>query len=174
MKKKRCLIRLAGYALLLAVLTVTALCGCACQQGIPDYFSYQTSDFTAEIRGTLHGVPFSALLNGKTSATGERILHMTYLSPSVLSDVELERYPDGSVQILCGDLALSSDRDALAGLLLPADLLLSPPAEIVAVHKENGVTHLSLPNERTLALSQSGVPLSAASSNCSLDVVWWE
>lgn len=157
------------FACLFAVLGIAG-----CGKAVPDYLAYQNEDFSAEVKGTVNGMQFSALISAKMMGDGSgRLLSVSYLGFDPLDGIKIEAYPDGTASLTEDDLTIPSDRASLAGLLSPIELLLTDD-EIVSVRKEGELTVVTLPNQINITLSEDDVPVSLSSPAVAFDVVWWE
>ena len=168
--------RMGGVLLLLAVLLLVS-----CSSASPHYFAYAESEFRAELRGTLHGCVFSALIEQRADPedpAGEPLLLVEYLSPSELEGITVRAsrdISDATASASLGELTLTVARESVGGWLLPADLLLSlPTLPIERVERQEDGFLLTLGEGILLRVDEEGMPLSLQSEQITFEVVWLE
>lgn len=155
-----------------AVLVTVCVCGCR-SVSVSDYTAYQKEDFTAEASGEMNGVSFTALLSAVSTAEGEKMLSVSYLSSDALEGVRVELFPDGTVVVTRDGVELTSDRSAMEGLLAPV-LLLFPEGDLQTVHKESGKTRVAFDDGCEILLSERLIPVSVSCEEIMFEIAWWE
>lgn len=156
---------------MISVICLTVLMLVGCRSAIPNYFAYRENDFSAEVRGELHGMVFSASISFEETDDGASQT-VNYIGDGALSGVRVVCTGEGAcieregVSIPCG-------ADELSGLLAPLEVLLTE-AEILAVKKEGKNTVLTLSQDTFLTLNENLIPCAYSSPELCFDVVWWE
>ena len=161
--------RALALTLCLLILLLSS-CGIAKKN---DYLAFQNRSFTAEIQGVLNEIEFTAKITSACADGGLRDLCVEFLSPTVLEGVKVECLGDSKARLTCGDLVLPATSEDLNGLLSPLTALLDLQTPST-VQKLDENLLLSFPNQTTLLLSPSLIPLSLDSPSVSYSVVWWE
>ena len=153
------------FLLLLVVLVSWWGVGCAPLQGSTDYIH---SGGRGEVRGSMDGVEFSALIT--LSQKGE-ILQVEYTSPPSLCGLKLTAQGE-SCKVTLGEVRFVCNTDEVAGFLHPVSAFL-PHGEAKTVQKQGENTVLTYPNGGTLILSPRGEPLSFLGEGIDVRVIWW-
>ena len=155
---------IAVAALFLALLS--ALFGCARHT---DWLEVFRPAFEAEIDGSWHDQPFSALVAAeKAPAEGAREVTVTFYAPKELAGTVLKQAGDGTVTLTAGELTLQTDAFDDIFTLFPA------AAEVSEVTlTDEGHTAL-LGEGFSLTLLSDGTPYRATRGALSVTVVRFE
>ena len=164
-KKRWFSVILAAFAALFALTACTRF-------AVHDYFLHTEQCFRAEVRGTLCGEDFCAVVEGDFDNMGARVCKISYLSPDHLAGMSIEAFSNGTATVSFDGVAVSVSRDSVEGLLLPIDLLLLE-GEVETVRRNGACTILTLPDDVTLTLSDAH-PIAVAAPTVSFSVVWFE
>ena len=160
-----------SFALFLALLLLCGggMQGCAAQG---DYFDLFRGGFSAELKGELNGVAFSALLVATpVDENGARALTVTFYAPQGLLGTVAHRAADGGVTLSVGDVVLA---DAAAKGLAPLFDLFPTTGEVRQVSiTEEGYTKVE-GDGFALTFLPDGTPIRAAGVQITADVVRFE
>lgn len=157
--------------LFFALLVIFPLSSCQ-MRSTPPYFNFRSREFRAEITGTLHGIAFGAEL-WLTGTGDECELYIKYLSPTSLAGICIEQEPDGTCRLSRDGIEYETDKEALAGLLLPLSLLWESD-EILRVQKTAQGTELYLDNDLSIVIGDAGYPTYLESPSLTFSTVWWD
>ena len=162
----------AFSVLSVALAAVIFLTSCVQKLSPSDYFSHTDQRFRAEVRGTLYGEGFCAVVEADFAPTGVRISRISYLSPAHLAGVSVEDLGDGTATVSFDGASVAVTRASVSGLLLPIDLLLLE-GDVLTVRKDGDTTTVTLPDGLSLSLSSTN-PISVSAPTCSYSIAWWE
>ncbi|MBO5931240.1 MAG: hypothetical protein J6Q70_03290 [Clostridia bacterium] len=154
------------FLLLLVVLVSWWGVSCAPLQGGIDYIH---SGGRGEVRGSMDGVEFSALIT--LSQKGE-VLQVEYTSPSSLCGLKL-RAQGESCEVALGEVSFVCNTAEVVGFLRPVGVFL-PQESAKTVQKQGENTALTYPNGGGLILSPKGEPISFSGEGIDVRVIWWE
>ena len=158
--------RLLLFFILMSIVFATASCQVS-TDAHTGYTAFRKSAFRAELRGTLFGIEFGAVIeNSGGGAT------LTYLRPDALSGITLHKSAEG-VYIDHGGEPTRVIDDRLTGLLSPLEIL-TAECETLRIQKKDASYVLSLPNGGALTLTAERIPTEYTSPDLCFTVVWWE
>ncbi len=157
---------------------------CACGEHAPDPLAFGTSDFAAELRGSMTSPEtgerreFTAKVEVR-SAGESRAVRVVYLAPDALAGMEIEALctgegaPTGEATVRYGELSIPTEAERLSGLLLPVTALLSPRALSSIKRSEEGWEAVWEDGAR-IHTDGDGLPRAFFSPEISFDVVWYD
>lgn len=171
MQKKRFLF------IVLALIPCILLFGC--QAKPPDPFGFLSSNFSAELNGTMGNVSFCVLITVE-NCDGGRFCRLVYSSPKALDGVEIELLC-GTDGVGVGSAAVKSpdgieytvNAASVKGLCLPLYSLLAV-SETNSVQKTDAGYLFTTSDGAERSLSSSGIPLSLSSSSITWNVRWFQ
>ena len=173
-----------NYQILLSfALACTLLLG-GCAASTLQYFSYREESFCAELRGTLHALPFCAEITVEPTVSGysmqikylgdpNREKEYTLEGLTVVAACSADGTPNGTATVTYQGVSTDTDGRLVADLLLPISSLLSP-VSFATVQKERDGFRLGLEGGGELVLDGRMFPHSFSSSALSFSVVWWD
>ena len=158
--------KIRHFLLCLVVLMSLWGVGCTPARSEPEYLK---TGGCGEVSGRMNGVEFSAVV--ELSKNGERV-RVEYLSPASLCGLVLTSRGD-ACEVSLGEMHFTCKATDIARLLHPASAFLLN-GEAKSVQKEGENTVLTFSAGGTLTLSSKGEPISFASADMDLRVVWWQ
>ncbi len=158
--------KIRHFLLLLVVVMSLLAQGCAPARSNVEYLS---AGGRGEVRGEMSGMEFCAAV--EIGEGGGRV-RVEYLSPASLCGLVLTAEGE-RCEVRLGDVNYTCTTSEVAGFLRPVTAFL-PQGEAGSVQRVGENTVLTFPTGGTLTLSPKGEPLSLASEDMDMQVVWWE
>lgn len=128
--------------------------------------------FTAEVSGSMNGVPFSAVVTHAPTSDRERVT-VCYLTPPSLAGIEVALSPDGTASARLGGVEIGGG-ELLADAWSEPARLFFPSGAYESVTEGEGIFTFCYPDGAVLVLDGEGTPVSAARAGISFSVVWLE
>lgn len=145
------------------------------------FFRYRESAFSAEVKGTLGGTPFTARLEVGADEGGSRPFSILFLESGggALDGILLcgtcdgEGRARGNVRASLDGVVAEVSASAVASLLSPVTCLLSY-SEYGSIQKEGDAYTLFFEDGVSLTLDRAGVPRKFSSKPLVWETVWWQ